>query len=86
MVLPFLVPSLFPPPSSLLPPPLLVGSTWKALPYVMKEGIYSIALPNPMNFAFDFSIYLKLHLILIPLGEFGHMCYLCESQTISEVC
>lgn len=39
---------------------------WDALPGLAKSGAYSIGLPNAWNFAFSYSAFIKLVLLVYP--------------------
>ena len=43
---------------------------WRALPLLDKSERFSISLPNAFNFSFSFAWFLRLHLVLLVVGEY----------------
>ena len=48
---------------------LPAGIIYRSLPYITKSKIWSLELPNVLNFSFDFAAFLWLYLLLFLVGS-----------------
>lgn len=44
---------------------------YKSLEFYDKNRYFSLDLPNSWNFAFNFGLFLRIYLFVMPLGEFS---------------
>ncbi|WAR17190.1 HACD2-like protein [Mya arenaria] len=58
-------------------------SVWASLPYVQETGLYSLPMPNKLNFAFRYDYYLKFFMLMyIPVFPQLYMHMLAQRQKV----
>jgi len=53
---------------------------YKSLDYYHSKRYFNIDLPNKMNFSFNFVLFLRIYLVILPLGLFHLMIYMWNQR------